>query len=63
MEEYTNIEAQVEFATSKIDSERRFEISLRELIFVYKTVGELIRFFHQPYTPAFKIAFGDHSPI
>jgi len=48
MEEYTNIEAQVEFATSKIDSERRFEIPLRELIFAYKTVGELIRFFHQP---------------
>ena len=48
MQEYTDIEAQVEFATSKIDSERRIEISLRDLMFVHETVGELIRFFHQP---------------
>jgi hypothetical protein len=48
MQEYTDIEAQVEFAASKIDSERRVEISLRDLMFVFRTVGELIRFFHQP---------------
>jgi hypothetical protein len=48
MQKYTGIEAQVEFATSKIDSERRVEISLRDLMFVFSTVGELIRFFHQP---------------
>ena len=48
MQEYTDIEAQVEFGASKIDSERRVEISLRDLMFVFKTVGELIRFFHQP---------------
>ena len=48
MQEYTDIGAQVEFAASKIDSERRVEISLRDLMFVFRTVGELIRFFHQP---------------
>jgi hypothetical protein len=48
MQEYTDIETQVEFATSKIDSERRVEISLRDLMFIFATVGELIRFFHQP---------------
>ena len=48
MQEYTDIEAQVEFATSKIDSERRVEITLRDLMFVFATVGELIRSFHQP---------------
>jgi len=48
MQEYTDIEAQVEFAASKIDSERRVEISLRDLMFVFRTVGELIRVFHWP---------------
>ena len=44
----TDIESQVEFKTSKIGAERRVEVSLRDLMFVFATVGELIRFFHQP---------------
>jgi hypothetical protein len=39
MREYNDIEAQFKFATGKIDSQRRVEISLRDLIFVYKTVA------------------------
>jgi hypothetical protein len=45
---YTSAEEQVEFAVNQIDPERQVELPLRDLMYVYATVGELIRFFHQP---------------
>src|SRR5262249_21397055 len=48
MGEYTSVEEQVEFAVSQIDPGRRIDLSMRDLMYVYATVGELIRFFHQP---------------
>jgi hypothetical protein len=50
MQEYAYIGAQVEFVTSKIDLERRVDISLRDLMVVFATVGELIRFYISRYT-------------
>ena len=48
MGEYTSVVEQVEFAVSQIDPERRIDLSLRDLMYVFATVGELISFFHQP---------------
>lgn len=48
MEEYTSVEEQVYYGLDTIDPARIVEISLRDLVFCYKTMQELIRFFHQP---------------
>lgn len=45
---YTSAEEQVNFGLDKIGENRTVEISLKDLIFVYKTFGELNQFFHQP---------------
>ncbi len=47
-EGYTSVEEQVTYGLDSIDPERKIEVSLRDLMFVYKTLGELISFFHQP---------------
>jgi hypothetical protein len=46
-ERYTSVEEQVEFAAAKISEHERIEVSARDLVFVYETLGEFIRFFHQ----------------
>jgi hypothetical protein len=48
MTEYTSVAEQVQFGLDQIDPSRTVEVSLRDLVFVYKTIGELKRFFHQP---------------
>jgi hypothetical protein len=48
MSQYTTIEEQVEYGLDKIDPERKIEVPLKDLLFAYLTVGELVRFFHQP---------------
>lgn len=48
MDEYTSVEDQVYYGLDTIDPARRVEINLRDLVFCYKTLGELVRFFHQP---------------
>lgn len=48
MEEYTTVEEQVEFGLEKIDPDRKIEVSLRDFLYLHNTVGELVRFFHQP---------------
>jgi hypothetical protein len=49
MEKYTTVEDQVLYGLDKIDKDRKVEIkiSLRDLVFVIKTMEELNRFFHQ----------------
>lgn len=41
------IENQVYYGIDKIDENRTVEINLRQLILIYKTISELISFFHQ----------------
>jgi hypothetical protein len=48
MSRYTTVEEQVEYGLDGIDPSRTVQVSLRDLVFVYKTIGELQRFFHQP---------------
>ena len=48
MKEYTTVEAQVEYGLDAISEERTLEVPLRDLLYVYKTLGEFVRFFHQP---------------
>jgi len=48
MTKYTSVDEQVVFGLARIDESRTVEVSLRDLVFVYKTIGELHRFFHQP---------------
>ena len=45
---YTTVDEQVEHGLDNIDPSRMVQVSLRDLVFVYKTIGELQRFFHQP---------------
>lgn len=47
-DEYTGVEEQVEYGLEKIDLDRKIEVSLRDFLYMHNTVGELIRFFHQP---------------
>jgi hypothetical protein len=38
----------VEYGLDAIPPDRRVEVNLRDLVFVFQTLGELNRFFHQP---------------
>lgn len=46
--EHTTVEEQVEYGLDAIDPARKVEVSLRDLLFVHNTLGEFVRFFHQP---------------
>lgn len=41
------IENQVFYGLDTIDENRTVEVNLRNLLLIYKTIGELISFFHQ----------------
>jgi len=45
---YTSVEEQVEYGLEAVAADRTVEVPLRDLLYVYKTLGELISFFHQP---------------
>jgi hypothetical protein len=45
---YTTVEEQIRFGVAKVDPSRTIELPLRDLLQAYLTIGELIRFFHQP---------------
>jgi hypothetical protein len=48
MENYTDVESQVEYSLEKIDPNRKIEVSLRDFLYMHNAIGEFIRFFHQP---------------
>lgn len=48
MENYTDVESQVEYGLEKIDPNRKIEVSLRNFLYMHNTIEEFIRFFHQP---------------
>jgi len=48
MNEYTDVESQIEYGLDKVDPERTVEVNLRDLLYVHTVVGEFVRFFHQP---------------
>ena len=45
---HTNVEEQIEYGLDTIDEKRTVEVNLRDLVYVYETLQELNRFFHQP---------------
>lgn len=45
---YTSVEEQVEYGLDTIPEDRMVSVPLRDLMYVFQTVGEFIRFFHQP---------------
>ena len=48
MEEYTDVESQVEYGLEKVDPTRKIEVSLKDFLYLHNTIEEFIRFFHQP---------------
>ncbi len=48
MENYTDVESQVEYGLEKIDPNRKIEVSLKDFLYMHNVIGEFIRFFHQP---------------
>ncbi|TFZ66306.1 hypothetical protein E4631_09775 [Hymenobacter sp. UV11] len=48
MQEYTSVEDQVFYGLDSIDPDQKVEISLRDLVFITKSISELNQFFHQP---------------
>jgi hypothetical protein len=48
MKKYTTIEDQIEYGLETIESDRKIELSLKDLMYVHQSIGEFIRFFHQP---------------
>ncbi|MGI8669402.1 MAG: hypothetical protein ACR2J3_06060 [Aridibacter sp.] len=48
MNEYTDIESQVEYGLEKIDPNRKIEVSLKDFLYLHNVIYEFIRFFHQP---------------
>ncbi len=47
--EYTDIEEQVLYGLETIPEDRTIEVSLRDLMYVHKTLYEIIRFFRQSF--------------
>lgn len=45
---YTSVEEQVEYGLDTIPADRMVSMPLRDFMYVFETMGELIRFFHQP---------------
>lgn len=45
---YTSVEEQVEYGLDTIPADRMVSIPLRDLMYVFETMSELNRFFHQP---------------
>ena len=43
---YTSVEEQVEYGLESVDEGRRVEVSVRDLIYINNTLGEIVRFFH-----------------
>jgi len=46
--QYTSIEEQIEFGLDSVDVDRTVEVPLRDLLYIHQTLGEYIRFFHNP---------------
>ena len=45
---YTSLEEVVQYGLDDIDEDRAVEMPLRDVLYVYKALGELIRFFGDP---------------
>ena len=48
MAQFTTIQEVVEYGIDDIDEDRMVEVPLRDLIYAYKAMGEVIRFFQDP---------------
>ena len=47
-EQYTSVEEQVEHGLDSVDTSHVVEVPLQDLLYVYKTLGEFVSYFHQP---------------
>lgn len=45
---HTSVEEQVEHGLDSIDENRKIEVSVRDLVYLHNTIGEIINFFHNP---------------
>jgi hypothetical protein len=45
---YTSVEKQVSYGLKHVKSKRTVKVSMRDLLYIHQTLGELVRFFHQP---------------
>ncbi len=45
---YTSVEEQVEYGLDSIDGSRKIEVSVRDLVYIQNTIGEMTGFFHNP---------------
>lgn len=45
---YTGVTEQIEYGLDSVDPDRRMEVNLRDLLYVHKTLAEIVAFFHQP---------------
>ena len=47
-QQYTSVEEQVEYGLDMVEESRTVEVPLRDLLYVFKTLGEFVSFFHNP---------------
>ncbi len=47
-QQHTSVEEQVEYGLEGIEENRMVGVSLRDLVYIHNTIGEIIRFFHNP---------------
>src|SRR5262245_2911651 len=48
MSKYSTFRERVEFGLDTIPGDRTVAMPLRDFLFIHQTLGELVRFFHQP---------------
>jgi hypothetical protein len=48
MSDPSSIKSQIEYGLDAVSDDRSATLPLKDLLYVYQTIGEIIRFFHQP---------------
>jgi hypothetical protein len=48
MERFDSLEERVEYGLDEVDPDTSVEVPLRDLLYVYKTLGQMVRFFQNP---------------
>lgn len=48
MDEPASVKSQIEYGLDEVADDRTVTVPLKDLLYVHQTIGELLRFFHQP---------------
>ena len=48
MDDPASVKSQIEYGLDSVAEDRTVNVPLKDLLYVHQTIGEMLRFFHQP---------------